>query len=404
MPRMITVALAPDSFKGTLTAEEAAEAMGRGVVEAMPGARLVAMPMADGGEGTAGILARATGGEVTLALAEDPLGRPIRASLGRLGDGVTWAVDTAAASGLTLLAPEERDPLVASSRGTGRLLVAAMDRGAKGILLGLGGSATVDGGAGLVRALGFRFLDAEGEELAPGGGSLRGLSRIDTSRVPARVWDLHGRLRLACDVTNPLVGPRGAARVFGPQKGASPATVALLEEGLERLAMVLSAAQKARLGTRGSGQGSGSDQPEALVDIASLPATGAAGGIGATLKVLLGARLEPGGALVLDIAGYVPRLEACDLVITGEGRMDGQTLEGKAPAAVAAAARSLGLPVLGVTGVPGPGLETLSFVEDWEAARAEVGEALPAPATAAAEVAAATGRLLGRWMARQGLQ
>lgn len=383
--RTPVIAVAPDSFKGTLSAPEAAEAMALGVAEAWPEAHVERLPMADGGEGTAALLAAATGGTLEDASTEDPLGRPMTARIARLGDGDTFAVDTAAASGLTLLAPGEHDPLRASTRGTGRLLRAALSRGARAILVGLGGSATVEGGVGLAQALGFRFLDARGRDLPPGGGPLEALARIDRSGVPPEVWRLQGHLRLACDVTSPLLGAAGAARIYGPQKGAGPDAVACLERGLARLAEVL----REQPGPCGG-----------LPEVATLPGTGAAGGIGATLHVLLGAELAPGGALVLEAAGYAATLDRCDLVIVAEGRLDAQTLAGKAPAAVAAAARSRGLPVLGITGVPGPGIETLGFLADWEAAR-PAGAAPPSNAsTAAGEVAAATARLVHRWRHR----
>ncbi|MDY0002238.1 MAG: glycerate kinase [Polyangia bacterium] len=426
----VTVALAPDSFKGTLDAFAAAEAMERGALRALPGARCLRMPLADGGEGTAALLCRVTGGHGREVESVDPLGRPISATIfclgGLGGKGKVWAVDTADASGLTRLAPSERDPLLASSEGTGRLLLSALAEGAEEMILGLGGSATVDGGKGLCQALGFRFLDRGGRELAPGGGSLREIHRIDSSGVGADVWRLGPRLRLACDVQSPLLGPRGAARVFGPQKGADPSAVELLEEGLARLLEVL----REHPGPCGGAR-----------ELATLPGTGAAGGIGACLRALIGASLEPGGALVIRAARYVEQLEGCDLVLVGEGRMDRQTLEGKAPAAMAAEARALGIPVLGITGVPGPGICELGFLEDWEAARGQGGsheggdgqaiggelpvggsgrpvggsegrqsdreglergrkeaeEALPDPVTAAHEVAAAAERLLGRW-------
>lgn len=380
----LSVALAPDSFKGTLDAWAAAAAMERGVREALPGARCVQMPLGDGGEGTAAILSKVTGGERHEVISEDPLGRPMRASVFRLGGaGECWALDTAEASGLALLSAAERDPLRASSEGTGRLILAALERGAKEVILGLGGSATVDGGMGLCRALGFRFLSNQGQELGPGGGALVELERIDASGVGSEVWRLGPRLRLAYDVQSPLLGPRGAARVFGPQKGADIEAVERLEQGLARLAAVLG------------------EQPGpcgGVAELATLPGTGAAGGIGATLRALLGASLERGAAMVIRAAGYGRWLDGCDLALVGEGRLDGQTLEGKAPAALAFEARKRGIPVLGVTGLPGPGIERLGFLEDWEAARQGPPGELPDPVTAAQEVAAATARLVRRWL------
>ena len=280
------------------------------------------------------------------------------------------------------MAIRRRTPTPSSrcSAGTGRLILAAWDRGAEELILGLGGSATVDGGVGLARALGFRFLDDGGQDLGPGGGSLVALRRIDACGVRPEVWRLGARLRLAFDVRSPLLGPEGAARVFGPQKGANPEAVERLERGLERLAEVL-----------GEHPGPCGGVPE----LATRGGTGAAGGIGATLRALLGATLESGAALVIRTAGIGRLLAGCDVAVVGEGRLDGQTLHGKAPAALAAEARARGIPVLGVTGIPGPDIERLDFLEDWEAAR-PAGE-LPDPATAAQEVAAATARLVRRW-------
>ena len=379
-------ALAPDSFKGTLSAPEAAAAMAEGVRRAMPEAICRELPMADGGEGTAALLAHATGGERLRLRTEDPRGRPLEAELARLGDGHTFALDTAAASGLTLLSPAERDPLTACSAGTGRLLHQALQLGARTVVLGLGGSATVDGGKGLCEALGFRFLDHHGRPLAPGGGALSDLQRIDDQHVPPLVWAIRGRIRIACDVWNPLLGPEGAAPVFAPQKGADAAAVQRLAQGLARLAEVLRALPGPCGGT-----------PE----IATLPGTGAAGGIGATLSVLLGATLESGGELVFETAGYAEVLADCDLVIVGEGRMDAQTAHGKAPAVVARHARARGRPVLGVTGQPGPGLEALDGIDAWEACR-PAGASLPTPEQASTELAAATARLVHRWHEEQG--
>lgn len=383
-PPLHTVAVAPDSFKGTLSATEAAEAIAAGVRQAAPRARCRLLPMADGGEGTAALLARVTRGHCETADTEDPVGRPLTAELACLGDGGTWAVDTAAASGLTLLGEGERDPLRASSTGTGRLIRAAFERGARQVLLGLGGSATVDGGKGLCEALGFAFLDRQGRPLPPGGGSLAALRRIESPHPSARVVPEGGALRLACDVRNPLLGPTGAARVFAPQKGASPEVVARLEAGLNRLADVL----RRRPGPCGP-----------AADIATRPGGGAAGGIGATVAALLGAPLDSGGEQVFAAAGYAAQLDGCALMIVGEGRMDSQSAQGKAPAVVAAHAQRRGLPVLAVMGTWGQGVEKLTFVQDREAVRPpEAG--VPSPAEAYPELRAAAARLVRRWLQR----
>ncbi|MFH2005101.1 MAG: glycerate kinase [bacterium] len=378
----LTIGIAPDSFKGTLTAEQAVDAMARGVLRWQSDATVIRMPMADGGEGTASLLGRATGGAEAAVDCTDPLGRPITAAVWRLGagdgDGDTWAVDTAAASGLTLLGARERRPLRTCSRGTGELIRCAVDRGARTVVLGLGGSATVDGGKGICQALGFRWLDSGGRELAPGGGSLTALARIDADGVGEAVRQ--ARVRVAYDVRNPLCGPNGAAEVFGPQKGATPEQVHRLADGLERMADVLS----------GIGVGIG-------IDARGLPGAGAAGGIGATLHALLGATLEPGAELVFQSAGYAAQLARCDLVLVGEGRLDGQTAAGKAPALVAAHANAASIPVLAVAGCFGAGADTLSGIADREAVSAVPPATLPSPTQAAAELAAATHRLLLRY-------
>jgi glycerate kinase len=411
------VAVAPDSFKGTLDAPEAAEAIARGVRRVAPRASCRLLPMADGGEGTAALLARVTGGRLESTWTEDPLGRPLRGSLACLGDGRTWAVDVAAASGLTLLSEPERDPLGTSSTGTGRLIRAALEGGADKVILGLGGSATVDGGKGLCEALGFAFLDADGRPLAPGGESLRKLDRIEDPRPPSWYRHLYGRIDAACDVRNPLLGPGGTARVFAPQKGATPSQVTTLEAGLTHLAEVLRrrpaplgsfAGDAHRLGAGGSrpavaarpavvarpaAPGGDGSAPE---DIATRPGSGAAGGIGAAVAALLGARLQSGGERVFTAAGYADQLDGCDLVIVGEGRLDSQSASGKAPAVVAEHARQRGLPVVAVVGTWEPGVEGVP-VQDWEAGRSP-GTGIPSPVEARKELTAAAERLLSRWV------
>jgi glycerate kinase len=285
-------------------------------------------------------------------------------------------VDVAAASGLTRLAPSERDPLRASSAGTGALIREAARCGARRVILGLGGSATVDGGKGALEALGFRFLDAAGAPVAGGGAGLTDVAAVDDHGVPAAVRALE--LLAAHDVESPLTGPRGAAAVFGPQKGAGPAAVARLEAGLARWAHVL-------LG------------PEATA-VAACPGMGAAGGIGFGLHALLHARLQPGGELVWEAAGHDRALVGCDVVIVGEGRLDGQTATGKAPAVVARHARAKGIPVLAVAGCLGPGASGLPGLADVEACTPDPPDPLPGAAEAAQTLAAATERLLLRFL------
>ncbi len=328
------VVLAPDSFKGSLTAEQACAAMAVGVRAADPGAVVRAVPVADGGEGTLACLLAAWGGEQVARTVAGPLGEPVRGSYGRSADGARAVVELAVASGLR---DGPRAPLRASTRGTGELVADALDRGAREVVLCLGGSATTDGGTGLLRALGVRLLDAAGRDLPEGGGSLADLDRLDTAGLhPAA---LSTRWRLACDVTSPLVGPHGAAAVFGPQKGATPDDVVRLDAGLRRLAAVLAA-------TSG-------------VDVADLPGAGAAGGTAGGLVAALGATVEPGAVLVADAVGLDAALQGADLVLTGEGRLDAQTAAGKAVSVVAARARAAGVPAVALCGEVAPPLGAL---------------------------------------------
>jgi glycerate 2-kinase len=371
----LTIGIAPDSFKSTLSAEEAAGAMARGARRVYPDAEVLEMPMADGGEGTSALLAGATGGSAVTLPTTDPLGRPMEATVHRLGDDTTWAVDTAAASGLALLARHDRDPGRACSAGTGALIHAAAQRGARTVILGLGGSATVDGGVGLCRALGVRWLDPDGADLPPGGDGLVTLAKIDTRAVPAEIRRLG--IRMAHDVNSPLTGPRGAAAIFAPQKGADPAGVRRLAAGLERLAEVL-----------------------AVDGLAQRPGTGAAGGISASLVALLHASLEPGAPLVFDQAGWADPLQRCDLVLVAEGRLDAQTAAGKAPAYVAARAARLSIPVLAVAGTLGPGAHTVPHIHQLESLYEKAPDPLPSPAQAATQLTTATERLVRRWSSR----
>jgi glycerate kinase len=335
----VKIVVAPDAFKGSLSAPAVAEALAAGLRAGLPQAVLDLAPMADGGEGTSEALVAATGGSLREAQVTGPLGERVSARYGLLGDGVTAVVDTAAASGLTLVAPDSRDPLRATTRGTGELILQAVAAGCRRVIVGLGGSATVDGGAGLAQALGFRLLDGHGRELGPGGGSLTKLARIDGA------WPSRGEVELvaACDVTNPLLGSRGAAAVYGPQKGACPQAVVELEAGLTRLAEVL----RSDLG----------------VEVRELKGGGAAGGLGAGLVGFLGARLTSGVELVCEAIGLEARLREADLVVTGEGRVDGQTAHAKAPLGVARLAARLGVPAVVVGGGVDPAAYALLEAE-----------------------------------------
>ncbi len=325
------IVVAPQEFKGSLTAIEAARAIADGAWAAAPTTEIDEAPMSDGGAGLVDALLAARGGERIETPAHDPLMRPITAAWALLDDGAA-AIEMAAASGLVLLGESERDPLVASTYGTGELIRAALDRGCTNMIVGIGGSATVDGGAGAMQALGVRLLDASGAELPPGGASLARLDRIDMS---ARDTRLSGaRVRVATDVTNTLCGPEGAAVVFGPQKGASPGDVATLDAALRRFAAVA---------LRDHG-----------VDLVSMPGGGAAGGLSAGLVLAAAATIEPGLPLVAGAVHLASRIAAADLVITGEGRLDAQTAYGKTAAGVAAIARAQHTPAIIIAGTIAP--------------------------------------------------
>jgi glycerate kinase len=330
----VRVVVAPNAFKGTLTATVAARAMAAGVREAFPGAEVFEVPVADGGDGTVEALVDANHGEYRTARVEGPLGDPVDARFGLI-DRRTAVVELATASGLALLDPARRDPRNATTYGFGQLLEAAREQGAREIIAGIGGSATNDGGAGMAQAVGYRLLDADGGEIPRGGAALTRLARIEAGRFSR--WPQ--RLRVACDVDNPLVGPRGASHVYGPQKGADPATVRALDAALGHLAEIVA---------RDLG-----------VDAESLPGAGAAGGTGYGMVAFLGAELVPGAPLVVEAAGLDARLEGADLVITGEGRVDAQTAYGKAPGEVAKRAHRAGVPVLLLAGAKGEGWEAL---------------------------------------------
>lgn len=326
------IAIATNSFKGSLTASEAADGIERGIKKAWPRAVIIKIPVADGGDGTARTLIKATGGKWINRNVKDPLGRKIRSGFGLIHHGRTAVIEMAMASGLVLLDPRERNPLNTSTDGTGELIAAALEHGVSEILIGIGGSATNDGGMGLARQLGVKFLNRAGVELKGGGGELSALASINMSGLDARLKGV--RIYIACDVDNPLYGPRGAAHRYGPQKGATPRMAAELDRGLKRLAAVI----KKDIGR----------------DVAKIPGAGAAGGLGAGAIAFLDAQLRRGADLVVDALQLEKKIKGCDLVITGEGRLDGQTVNGKAPAAVARVANSLGIPVIAICGSLGP--------------------------------------------------
>ena len=319
---------------------EAARAMAQGIENADHDAEVRCLPMADGGEGTARALVDATGGSMRAVPVHDPLGRPVEGHFGLLADGTTAVVETAEASGLALLEAKERNPLIASSYGTGELMLAAVRSGAKRIIVGLGGSATNDAGAGLLQALGVRLLDKNGNDLKHGGAALANLTTIDISTMDPALKNV--AITAACDVTNPLTGPTGASAVFGPQKGASKDDVATLDASLAHFAQVIDS----QLG----------------VAVNDVPGAGAAGGIGAALKGFLNAEFRPGIAIVIEQSGLDAAAQWADVVFTGEGSIDFQTKFGKTPAGVAETAKRHGKPVIAVAGHIGTGIDELHEV------------------------------------------
>lgn len=331
------ILIAPDSFKGSLGAPEVARAVAAGVRAAESGLEVMELPMADGGQGTVEAMVAATGGRLVEVEALDPLGRAIRARYGLLGDGQTAVIEMAAASGLTLLKPEERDPRLTTTYGTGQLIRAALDRGVRRIIVGIGGSATNDGGAGAAQALGVRFLDQDGNPLPPGGAGLARLERIDPSGLDPRLQQVE--VLVACDVTNPLCGPRGASAVYGPQKGATPEMVRELDAALAHFAAVV--------------------RREMGVDVAGFPGSGAGGGLSAGLVAFAGGKIRRGFELVAEATRLAEQVARADLIITGEGRTDRQTLNGKTVWGVAQVARQYGKPVVALSGSLGEGAEEL---------------------------------------------
>ncbi len=328
----LKILIAPNSFKGSLSSPRAAAAIGRGLKSCGLECDLDLMPIADGGDDTMAVLIGREGSVRRFAV-QDPLNRPVEAELGLLADNDTAVVEMARASGLKLLKPEERDPLKTSTYGTGQLIARAVGAGCSRVIVGVGGSATVDGGAGCLEALGASFVDESGQKIPPGGGGLHRVRRLDLSGLDPRLKEI--QIDVACDVENPTLGPRGAAAVFGPQKGATPEQVRILEENLNRF-FTLAAETLGK-------------------DVRRTPRGGAAGALAAGLKAFLGAELRSGVELVLESLGAPRRLARADLVITGEGRLDSQTLSGKGPLGLARAAKEHGVPVVALAGAIGEG-------------------------------------------------
>jgi len=322
------IIIAPDSYKGNMSAPEVCSAIEEGILRAYKKAKIYKIPLADGGEGTARAVTEAAGGNFVELRVQGPLGKKIKTGFGLIDKGGTAVLDMASASGLELLKREELNPMKTSSYGTGELIMAALDSGAKKLIIGIGGTATNDGGLGMLSALGFRVLDHNGRPVGQGGEALARIASIDCSGADKRIKNVS--IKVACDVTNPLLGPNGASAVFGPQKGATPEMVKVLDSGLHKLAKAWIKA--------------------GLAEDTEQKGDGAAGGAGAAFRICLGAEMESGAMLVMRHAGFFGKLKGTDLVITGEGKTDGQTKAGKLCSVVARECRSAGVPVALLSG------------------------------------------------------
>ena len=331
------IVIAPDSFKDSLSAQGVADAIALGLAEVWPDAQLIKCPMADGGEGTVESVLAACEGELRRTQVRGPLGISVEAAWGWLPHNHTAIIEMAEASGLQLVAPGQRDACVSSTFGTGELIRAALDAGAQRVILAIGGSATNDAGAGAMQALGVKLFDAQGQILAPGGLALAQLARIDLSDIDQRLSAV--RFDIAADVNNPLCGPHGASAIFGPQKGASPSQVEQLDKALGHFAdLCVQVLDK---------------------DVRDEPGSGAAGGLGFAAKAFLGAQFQAGVEVVAELVALADAVEGADLLITGEGRFDAQTLRGKTPFGVARIAREAGVPVIVLAGTLGEGYQAL---------------------------------------------
>jgi glycerate 2-kinase len=322
------IVIAPDSYKESLSALEVATAIEAGFREIFPAADYVKIPVADGGEGTVEAMVAATQGNIVRLTVTGPLGEPVDAFYGLSGDARTAFIEMAAASGLELVPAAQRDPLITTSYGTGELIKNALDRGVDHIIIGIGGSATNDGGAGMVQALGARLLDSHGSGIGYGGGALPQLAKIEIADLDTRL--LQCRIEVACDVTNPLIGEEGASAIFGPQKGATPQLVQQLDAALGHYAAII--------------------QRDLDIDVLHIAGGGAAGGMGAALHAFCHAELRRGIEIVTEALGLAQQVQDADLVITGEGRIDSQSVNGKVPVGVAQVAKQFNKPVIGIAG------------------------------------------------------
>ena len=337
MKKDLVIVLAPDSFKESMTAKEACVAMERGIKKVNSNIQCIHVPMADGGEGTMQSLVDATGGEVYSLEVVGPLGNRVKAEYGILGNGEIGVLEMASASGIHLVSLEERNPLITTTYGTGELIKACLDRGVKKLLIGIGGSATNDGGVGVIQALGGRLLDKEGNELGFGGGELEKLDRIDLTNFDRRLKDVV--IEVACDVSNPLCGENGASYIFGSQKGASVEMIKILDNNLKHYAKVI----KEQFGK----------------DVLEIAGAGAAGGLGAGLMVFLNGNLKKGIEIVIEYSGLEKKVKNCDMVWTGEGSIDFQTQYGKTPLGVATVAKKYNKPVVALAGRVGDDIDIL---------------------------------------------
>ncbi|MDI6891989.1 MAG: glycerate kinase [Actinomycetota bacterium] len=337
------ILVAPDKFKGSLSAKDVALSIKRGIKKVLPESETILCPMADGGEGTVEALVTATGGEIVPVQAMGPLGEPVDAHFGILPGAhnlppTTCVIEMAAASGLRLISENKRNPMLTTTYGTGELIKAALDHGCREIIIGIGDSATTDGGMGMAQALGAKFLDSAGRKLGLGCGRLlKKVAKIDASCLDPRLEGTD--VLVASDVDNPLCGPHGAAYVYGPQKGATPGMVEELDRGLAHYAEII--------------------QKDLGKDVRDIPGSGAAGGLGAGLIAFLDARVRPGVELIMEAIGLEERMRGADLAITGEGKMDAQTIRGKTPIGVAKLAAGMGIPAIAIVGQVGSGVEAV---------------------------------------------
>lgn len=331
------IVIAPDSFKESMTAQKACDAIERGLKKIIKNVEFIKVPMADGGEGTTQSLVDATGGKFYHTESTGPLGEKVNSVFGILGDGKTAILEMASTSGLEIVPREKRNPMLTTTFGTGELIKKAMDMGVSTVLIGIGGSATNDGGAGMIQALGGKLLDKNGNQIGFGGGKLSEIERIDLSEVDERLKNI--KIIAACDVQNPLTGPTGASHIFGPQKGADKEMVEILDENLKHFAEII----RKDLGK----------------DIENVPGAGAAGGLGAGLMAFLSAELKKGIDIVIEYSKLEEKMNGVSLVITGEGSIDGQTRFGKTPYGVAKTAKKHNIPVVALAGNVGKDTDIL---------------------------------------------